>query len=126
MFFLLLIWLCRILKIPSEELQHRFDIELPESVKRLFTYARNFLEFSSYQALHEVSRHPDYLSDPEFRRLTFEMMLAWEAPCVECEQGMQVRYALYLFVRHVLHNILVTNYVCVCVFGWVWCGVVWC
>ncbi|XVF67064.1 hypothetical protein PTKIN_Ptkin10aG0090800 [Pterospermum kingtungense] len=78
----------KILKIPTEELQHRFDIELPESVKRLFTYARNFLEFCSYQALYEVSKNPDYLSDPEFRRLTFEMMLAWEAPCVECEQGM--------------------------------------
>ncbi|XP_021293462.1 uncharacterized protein LOC110423550 isoform X2 [Herrania umbratica] len=75
----------KILKIPTEELQHRFDIELPESVKQLFTYARNFLEFCSYQTLHKVSRNPDYLSDPEFRRLTYEMMLAWEAPCVECE-----------------------------------------
>ncbi|KAI9168667.1 hypothetical protein LWI28_000205 [Acer negundo] len=35
----------KILKVPSEELQHRFDIELPESVKQLFTYARNFVEF---------------------------------------------------------------------------------
>ncbi|KAK8561430.1 hypothetical protein V6N12_048501 [Hibiscus sabdariffa] len=76
-----------ILKIPSEELQHRFDIELPESVKQLFTYARNFLEFSSYQALQKVTRNPDYLSDPDFRRLTYDMMLAWEAPCVECERG---------------------------------------
>ncbi|XVF01720.1 hypothetical protein REPUB_Repub04eG0112900 [Reevesia pubescens] len=76
----------KILKIPTEELQHRYDIELPESVKQLFTYARNFLEFCSYQALHKVCRNPDYLSDPEFRRLTYEMMLAWEAPCVECEQ----------------------------------------
>ncbi|KAK8714195.1 hypothetical protein V6N13_149389 [Hibiscus sabdariffa] len=78
---------CKILKIPSEELQHRFDIELPESVKQLFTYARNFLEFSSYQALQKVTRNPDYLSDPDFRRLTYDMMLAWEAPCVECERG---------------------------------------
>lgn len=77
----------KILKVPTEELQHRFDIELPESVKQLFTYARNFLEFCSYQALYKVSRSPDYLSDPDFRRLTYEMMLAWEAPCVECERG---------------------------------------
>ncbi|PPR82389.1 hypothetical protein GOBAR_AA38326 [Gossypium barbadense] len=77
----------KILKVPAEELQHRFDIELPESVKQLFTYARNFLEFCSYQALYKVSRSPDYLSDPDFRRLTYEMMLAWEAPCVECERG---------------------------------------
>ncbi|XWS68417.1 hypothetical protein CRYUN_Cryun04dG0088000 [Craigia yunnanensis] len=79
----------KILKIPTEELQHRFDIELPESVKQIFTYARNFLEFCSYQALHKVSRNPDCLSDPEFGRLTYEMMLAWEAPCVECERGIK-------------------------------------
>ncbi|XWS54387.1 hypothetical protein CRYUN_Cryun10bG0085700 [Craigia yunnanensis] len=79
----------KILKIPTEELQHRFDIELPESVKQLFTYSRNFLEFCSYQVLHKVSGNPDYLSDPEFCRLTYEMMLAWEAPCVECERGIQ-------------------------------------
>ncbi|KAE8660953.1 G patch domain and ankyrin repeat-containing protein 1-like protein isoform 1 [Hibiscus syriacus] len=76
----------KILKIPTEELQHCFDIELPESVKQLFTYARDFLEFCSYQALHKVTRNPDYLSDPDFRRLTYDMMLAWEAPCVECER----------------------------------------
>ena len=101
---------CSILKIPTEELQHRFDMELPESVKQLFKYARNFLEFCSYQALYKVSRNPDYLSDPEFRRLTYEMMLAWEAPCVECERGIQVRVAMELFVRHVIANILITNF----------------
>ncbi|TXG57438.1 hypothetical protein EZV62_018751 [Acer yangbiense] len=75
----------KILKVPSEELQHRFDIELPESVKQLFTYARNFVEFCSYQALHVATRCPDYLSDSEFRLLTYDMMLAWESPSVEIE-----------------------------------------
>lgn len=74
---------CRILRIPTEELQHHFDTQLPESVKELLTYARNFLEFCSYQALHVVSSRPDYLSDKEFRHLTFDMMLAWESPCAE-------------------------------------------
>lgn len=76
----------KILKIPTEELQHHFDIELPEGVKQLFTYARNFIEFCSFQALQQVSRRPDYLSDPDFYQLTYDMMLAWEAPSVECEQ----------------------------------------
>lgn len=75
----------KILKVPTQELQHHFDIELPESVKQLFTYARNFLEFCSFQAIHQLMRHPDYLSDPEFRRLTYDMMLAWESPSVESE-----------------------------------------
>ncbi|GLT96648.1 hypothetical protein SLE2022_142550 [Rubroshorea leprosula] len=76
----------KILRIPTEELQHHFDIELPESVRQLFTYARNFLEFFSFQALHQITRRLDHLSDPEFRQLTYDMMLAWEAPSVECEQ----------------------------------------
>ncbi|KDO77031.1 hypothetical protein CISIN_1g005440mg [Citrus sinensis] len=75
----------KILKVSTAELQHRFDIELPETVKQLLTYTRNFVEFCSYQALNMVSRNPDYLSDPEFRRLMYDMMLAWEAPCVETE-----------------------------------------
>ncbi|KAE8100819.1 hypothetical protein FH972_018674 [Carpinus fangiana] len=74
-----------ILQVPTEELQHCFETELPESVKELLTYARNFLEFCSYQALHLLSRRPGFLSDKEFRQLTYEMMLAWEAPSFESE-----------------------------------------
>ncbi|CAL5427282.1 unnamed protein product [Camellia sinensis] len=73
----------KILLIPTEELQHRFETELPDTVKQPSTYTRNFLEFCSYQALNLVTAHPDYLSDKEFRCLTFDMMLAWEAPGVE-------------------------------------------
>ncbi|XP_010521800.1 PREDICTED: uncharacterized protein LOC104800626 [Tarenaya hassleriana] len=76
----------KILRAPTEDLQHRFDVELPESVKQLLTYARNFLEFCSFQALHQVMKQPDYLSDQEFRQLTFDMMLAWETPSVTSEQ----------------------------------------
>ncbi|XP_059656183.1 uncharacterized protein LOC132303113 [Cornus florida] len=75
----------KILLIPTEELQHRFDTELPDTVKQPSTYARNFLEFCSYQALHLVTGRPDYFSDKEFRQLTYDMMLAWEAPGVESE-----------------------------------------
>ncbi|GLT54327.1 hypothetical protein SLA2020_275330 [Shorea laevis] len=74
-----------ILQVPTEELQHCFETELPESVKELLTYARNFLEFCSYQALHLLSRRPGFLSDKEFRQLTYDMMLAWEAPSAESE-----------------------------------------
>ncbi|CAN1254864.1 hypothetical protein LINPERPRIM_LOCUS8795 [Linum perenne] len=73
----------KVLKISTHELQHRFDIELPESVKQLFTYARNFVEFVSYQTLDVISTHPNFLSDKEFHRLIYDMMLAWEAPCIE-------------------------------------------
>ncbi|XP_065868641.1 uncharacterized protein [Euphorbia lathyris] len=75
----------KILGVPPHELQHHYDIELPESVKQLFTYARNFLEFCSYQALSSLTSRPNYLSDKDFRRLTYDMMLAWEAPSVETQ-----------------------------------------
>ncbi|KAA8541450.1 hypothetical protein F0562_025413 [Nyssa sinensis] len=75
----------KILLTPTAELKHRFDTELPDTVKKPSTYARNLLEFCSYQALPLLIGHPDYLSDKEFRRLTYDMMLAWESPGVESE-----------------------------------------
>ncbi|KAM3754837.1 hypothetical protein ACB098_03G194800 [Castanea mollissima] len=77
--------LLRILQVPTEELQHQFDTELPESVKERLTYARNFLEFCSYQAIHQLSTGPNFLSGKDFCQLTYDMMLAWEAPSVESE-----------------------------------------
>ncbi|CAL5439164.1 unnamed protein product [Camellia sinensis] len=68
-----------------EELQHRFETELADAVKQPSTCTRNFLGFCSYQSLNLVTAHLDYLSDKEFRCLTFEMMLAWEAPGVKNE-----------------------------------------
>ncbi|KAK4777234.1 hypothetical protein SAY86_005922 [Trapa natans] len=73
------------LKNSTEELKRRFDSELPESVRIPLTYARNFLEFCSLETLHMLTKNPDYLSDKEFRQLTFDMMLAWEGPSSETE-----------------------------------------
>ncbi|KAL2484982.1 Plant protein of unknown function (DUF639) [Abeliophyllum distichum] len=70
----------KILGVSTEELQHNFDVELPDNHKQPPTYARNFLEFCSYKALHLEITRPNYLGDKEFHRLTFDMMLAWEAP----------------------------------------------
>ncbi|PSR88334.1 FT-interacting protein [Actinidia chinensis var. chinensis] len=75
----------KILQVPTEKLQHSFETDLPDNVKQHSSYAKNFLEFCSYQALHRLTADPDYLTDKEFRRLTYDMMLAWEAPGVENE-----------------------------------------
>lgn len=75
----------KILGMSPQELQHAFDSELPLGVKELLTYARNLVELCSYKALHKLSATPDYLNDKEFRRLTFDMMLAWEEPSVESD-----------------------------------------
>lgn len=66
-------------------MQHAFDSELPLGVKELLTYARNLLEFCSYKALHKLSKSSDYLADKDFRRLTYDMMLAWETPSVHTD-----------------------------------------
>lgn len=54
-------------------------------MKESLVYARSFLEFCSYQALNLMTRRPDYLADKNFRRLTFDMMLAWDGPSAENE-----------------------------------------
>ncbi|KAK6921499.1 Protein of unknown function DUF639 [Dillenia turbinata] len=76
----------KILKISIEDLQHRFDTELPDTAKQTSLYARNFLEFCSCQALPLITGCPDYLSDKEFIRLTFDLMIAWEGHDVDSEQ----------------------------------------
>ncbi|GAU12183.1 hypothetical protein TSUD_01500 [Trifolium subterraneum] len=75
-----------IIGVSTDELQHVFDSELPLGVKELLTYARNLVEFCSFKALHKFSRTSDYLSDSEFRSLSFDVMLAWEAPSVNADQ----------------------------------------
>ncbi|KAL6550844.1 hypothetical protein OROMI_021332 [Orobanche minor] len=73
----------KIIGISTRELQDHFDKELPDNIKQPPFHARNFLEFCSYKALHLATSRPNYLNDNEFRGLTFDMMIAWEAPGVE-------------------------------------------
>ncbi|XP_047332155.1 uncharacterized protein LOC124935776 [Impatiens glandulifera] len=73
----------KILKIPTEDLQHQFEKSVHDNLKQPSNYARNLLEFCSYQALHVVTANPEYLGDNDFRRFTYDMMLAWEAPSAE-------------------------------------------
>ncbi|KAK3012887.1 hypothetical protein RJ639_009704 [Escallonia herrerae] len=75
----------KILRVSIEELQCHFETELPESVKQPPNSARNLLEFCSYRALHLLTGRPNYLKDKEFSRLTYDMMLAWEAPDLNSE-----------------------------------------
>lgn len=73
----------KILSRSTKELQDLFDVELPDNLRQPPSYARNFLEFCSYKALHLAITRPNYLSDKEFCRLSFDMMVAWEDPGVD-------------------------------------------
>ncbi|XP_021749237.1 uncharacterized protein LOC110714988 isoform X5 [Chenopodium quinoa] len=75
----------KILNMSTEDLCSCFDVENGESGNKPITYARHLLEFCCYRAFNVLTARADYLSDKEFRRLTYDMMLAWEAPGVDGE-----------------------------------------
>ncbi|XP_044952780.1 uncharacterized protein LOC123402882 isoform X2 [Hordeum vulgare subsp. vulgare] len=68
----------RVLDISIEDLQYDFDMQASDSIKHPRNYARNFLEYCCFRALAQVSPVAGYLADKSLRRLTFDMMLAWE------------------------------------------------
>ncbi|XP_062117134.1 uncharacterized protein LOC133830994 isoform X3 [Humulus lupulus] len=70
----------KILSVPTTELQESFNAEASHSVKHPSRYARNFLEYSCFRALALSTQVTGHLADKKFRRLTYDMMVAWEAP----------------------------------------------
>lgn len=70
----------RILLVKPEVLQEQFEAEAPASAKTKEDYARNLLEYSCFRALSVSAQAEDHLNDKDFRRLSFDMMLAWDAP----------------------------------------------
>lgn len=45
-------------------------------------YARNLIEYCCFRTIELSSQVAGHLSDKSFRRLTFDMMLAWDSPSV--------------------------------------------
>ncbi|KAJ4945393.1 hypothetical protein NE237_016336, partial [Protea cynaroides] len=70
----------KILDISMEELRENFDSGASDSIKHPSRFARNFLEYCCFRALALSTRMIGNLADKRFRRLTYDMMLAWEAP----------------------------------------------
>lgn len=76
---------CRILGISMNQLEENFDVEASESIKHKSQYARNFLEYCCFRALALSIPVNGYLGDKQFRRLTFDMMVAWEFPAASSQ-----------------------------------------
>ncbi|XP_039045261.1 uncharacterized protein LOC120184993 [Hibiscus syriacus] len=70
----------KILGTTSIELQESFNAEASDSIKQKLWYARNFLEFCCFRTLALSAQVIGHLADKKFRRLTFDMMVAWESP----------------------------------------------
>uniref|UniRef100_M8C3S3 Uncharacterized protein n=1 Tax=Aegilops tauschii TaxID=37682 RepID=M8C3S3_AEGTA len=73
--------------VPVEQLVRRVE---PDEQPPL-AYARSIVEYCSYVALRaETRRRHDHLGDREFHSLTYDMMLAWEAPDHDTDAELQV------------------------------------
>ncbi|CAI9787223.1 unnamed protein product [Fraxinus pennsylvanica] len=68
----------KILGISICQLRENFDGEASDSLRHPSNLARNFLEYCCFRALALSIRVTGYLDDKKFRRLTFDMMVAWE------------------------------------------------
>ncbi|KAK8655948.1 hypothetical protein V6N13_108510 [Hibiscus sabdariffa] len=73
----------KILGTSSNELLERFNAEASDSMKS--QHARNFLEYCCFRALGLSTQVMGHLADKKFRRLTFDMMVAWEAPAADSQ-----------------------------------------
>ncbi|KAG1330629.1 hypothetical protein COCNU_02G005970 [Cocos nucifera] len=80
----------RTLEVSMDELQHNFDKEASEYIKHPSNYARNFLEYCCFRALALSTQVTDHLADKNLRRLTFDMMLAWETPAAASQPLVKV------------------------------------
>ncbi|XP_050255400.1 uncharacterized protein LOC126701385 isoform X1 [Quercus robur] len=80
----------KILGIPSSELQESFNAEAAESIKHPSRYARNLLEYCCFRTLALSIQVTGHLADKKFRRLTYDMMLAWEAPAAASQPVLNV------------------------------------
>lgn len=70
----------KFLGVSASELQESFNVEAIDSIKVPPNYARNFLEYCCFRALALATQNTGYLADKKFRRLSFDMMIAWETP----------------------------------------------
>ncbi|KAG7942114.1 hypothetical protein I3843_16G083000 [Carya illinoinensis] len=80
----------KVLGVPPIELQESFNAEAAESIKHPSRYARNLLEYCCFRTLAVSIRVTGHLADKKFRRLTYDMMLAWEVPAAASQPLLNV------------------------------------
>ncbi|CAM8924147.1 unnamed protein product [Rhodiola kirilowii] len=78
------------LGVPANELQETFNNEASDVIKNQSHYARNFLEYCAFRTLALSTQITGHLADKRFRRLTYDMMLAWESPAASSQPVLTV------------------------------------
>lgn len=92
-----------ILDVSMGDLRQNFDMKASESLKHPSRYARNFLEYCCFRALALSSRLTGHLGDKSFRRLTYDMMRAWESPAA-CNQPLLKVRGVDLFIVNLMQE----------------------
>jgi hypothetical protein len=95
-------FLFRILLISVEEMQRRFEKEALPFLARGADkdHVLSLLEYCCFETLAMVRKRPRYLKDESFRRLSFDMMLAWEDPhSVASSRKVMYIYCLPLIIQ---------------------------
>ncbi|KAI3675890.1 hypothetical protein L1987_85486 [Smallanthus sonchifolius] len=80
----------KVLNVSADELRENFEAVASDVTKTPPRYARNFLEYSCFRALAQTTQVSGYMEDTRFRRLTFDMMLAWEVPDVASQPSIDI------------------------------------
>ncbi|EPS62379.1 hypothetical protein M569_12411, partial [Genlisea aurea] len=75
----------KILGLPVSHLRENFDSKASDLLKQQLSFAQNFIEYCCFTALARLTQEPNFLDDNKFRRLTFDMMVAWEFPAASTE-----------------------------------------
>ncbi|PWA96781.1 hypothetical protein CTI12_AA033400 [Artemisia annua] len=110
----------KILDISAEQLRENFEKEASEATKHPARYARNILEYSCFRAIAQSTQVNGYMEDKRFRRLTFDMMIAWEVPDAASQPSVDIdedaSAGLEAFSRiapavPIIANVIVSNYI---------------
>lgn len=80
----------KVLDVSTDQLRENFDKEASDATKNPSRYARNFLEYSCFRVLAQSTQVNGYMEDKKFRRLTFDMMLAWDVPDAACQPSVDI------------------------------------
>ncbi|KAK1417663.1 hypothetical protein QVD17_26795 [Tagetes erecta] len=80
----------KVINVSADELRQNFEMEASDVVKTRTRYARNFLEYSCFRAIAHTMQVSGYMEDKRFRRLIFDMMLAWEVPDVASQPSVDI------------------------------------
>ncbi|CAN1156419.1 hypothetical protein LINPERPRIM_LOCUS20191 [Linum perenne] len=70
----------KILGTSPTSLRESFNAEASDSIKHPSHYARNFFEYCCFRTLAVSIQGTGHLGDKKFRRLAYDMMLAWDIP----------------------------------------------